>query len=395
MPQPYIRQPDNGHNRGARRTSLHPRVLQIGKHFSPDVGGIETVTKNISDALHMAGIQADVLCMALHSRGDQFETGYRVIRSHTNAVLAGNKTFSWDYCRKVAQLSSQYDVGILHVPNPLGAVAALAAWRKPLIVLWHADFDHRLLGKVTQPIDVALARRAEVIVAPTSVHLAESNRARHLVRKGKVIPFPFAPHPGREFAVPPGLVGRIGQAARSRPIVLAAGRLVPYKGFDVLVRAMAQVEGLYCVIAGGGPLKSVLERQIATEGVADKVVVTGQIGDDEMGALLNLAHFGCLPSVTAQEMYGLTQVEMMAAGKPVISTRLERSGVPSVNRHGETGLLAEPGNSEELAAHLTALATDDALHARLAAGADHAFRTQYSLGPVGEQYAELIRHLAR
>ena len=370
------------------------RILQIGKHFHPDVGGIETVTKTISDALVMAGIRADVLCMALGSAGDREEAGYRVMRCRSNAMVAGNKTFSWDYVRQVRRLSQSYDAGILHVPNPLGAAAVLAGWRKPLIVLWHADFDHRTLQLVTRPIDIAIARRADVIVAPTRVHLTASNRARHLVAKGEVIPFPFAPHPVRAGRSPSALSRRMREAARGRPIVLAAGRLVPYKGFDVLIRAMAEIEhGLFCVIAGGGPLYEALEREIAAQGVGDKVAMTGQISDEEMGDLIDLAHFGCLPSVTAQEMYGLTQVEMMAAGKPVVSTDLAGSGVPLVNRRSETGLLAVPGDASDLARQLAALATDEALYRRLADGAARAFRSEYSLGPVGERYAALIRRL--
>ncbi len=372
-----------------------PRVLQIGKHFHPDVGGIETVTKNISDALWEVGISADVLCMALHAAGDRRETGYRVMRSPSDAVFAGNKTFSWDYYRNVGRLSTQYDVGILHLPNPLGAAAVLAGWRKPVVLLWHADFDHRVFGAVTRPIDVAIARRAAAIVAPTKVHLTASNRARHLMSKGEVIPFPFSARTDRAGSERSALANRLRQAARGRPVVLAAGRLVPYKGFDVLIRAMEVVgRDLYCIIAGGGPLQPALERQIAARGLADAVMVTGQIADGEMAELIELAHFGCLPSVTAQEMYGLTQVEMMAAGKPVVSTDLAGSGVPLVNRHGETGLLARPGSAADLAGQLGALVVDDALYRRLAQGAARAFREEYSLHAVGKQYASLITRLA-
>lgn len=373
-----------------------PRILQIGKHFYPDVGGIETVTKNISDALSATGLTADVLCMALNHEGDRREPGYQVLRSRSQAVIAGNKTFSWDYTQKIRALSPHYDVAILHVPNPLGALATLAWWRKPLIVLWHADFDHRSLELVTRPIDVAIAKRANTIVAPTSVHLAASNRAPHFLGKGEVIPFPLAPRLRRPGAPLSVLADEVIRAARGRHIVLAAGRLVSYKGFNVLVQAMEAVrQDLYCVIAGGGPLRSDLERQIAEKNIGDSVRVTGQITDDEMADLLDIARFGCLPSVTAQEMYGLTQVEMMAVGKPVISTALEGSGVPVVNKHGETGLLARPGDAEDLAKHLASIVADRALYRRLADGAARAYREEHSLPTVGERYASLIRRLAR
>ena len=370
-----------------------PRVLQIGKHFYPDRGGVETVTKNISDALVPTGIQADVLCMALHSTGDLLEDGYRVIRCRSNATVAGNKTLSVEYMRQVGSLSSHYDVGILHVPNPLGAIAALVAWKKPLIVVWHADFRHRLLGMATAAIDIALARRADMVIAPTQIHLSHSNRAHHLRAKAQVIPFPFAPmqvEPG-----PSPVADAVTRAARGRRVVLAAGRLVPYKGFDVLIRSMMMVgEDLYFVIAGDGPLRASLQQMIAEEGVTDRIMMSGGVGDKDMAALVDLAYFGCLPSVSSQEMYGLTQIEMMARGKPMVSTDLQGSGVPLVNRHGETGLLAKPGDASDLARHLATLGADVELYARLAAGAALAYEREHSLATVGDQYASLIRRLA-
>lgn len=371
-----------------------PRVLQIGKHFHPDRGGIETVTKNISDGLAGAGIVADVLCMALRASGDRQERGYRVIRSRSDATVAGNKTLSLDYVRQVARLSPHYDVGLLHVPNPLGAAAVLAAWRKPLIVLWHADISHRLVELATRPLDVAIARRADAVVAATPVHLARSNRARHLLPKGEVIPYPLAPVPVPNGTASP-LADKIRAAARGRRVVLATGRLVSYKGFDVLIRAMAAAgPDLFAVVAGDGPLRGDLERQVVKDGVADRVMLTGPVGDADMAALVDLAWCGCLPSVTAQEMYGLTQVEMMAAGKPVVSTDIPGSGVPLVNRHGETGLLTRPGDAADLARRLAALAGDEALYNRLAAGAARAYRHEHSLATVGERYAALVRRLA-
>jgi glycosyltransferase involved in cell wall biosynthesis len=371
-----------------------PRILQIGKHFHPDVGGIETVTKNISDALAGMGWRADVLCMALHGTGDLQEAGYRVIRSRTDAVIAGNKTLSWDYAKQVGSLSALYDVGILHMPNPLGAGAVLAAWRKPLIILWHADFSHSVLEWLTRPLDVAVTRRASAIVAPTRVHLAASNRARHLVAKGDIIPFPLALRPSHGEAPPSELAAQVSRAARGRPIVLAAGRLVSYKGFDILIRAMTLVgEGLYCVIAGDGPLRDQLARQIDEAGLGDRVMMAGRVSDDDMAALIALARFGCLPSISNQEMYGLTQVEMMAAGKPVVSTRLVGSGVPLVNRDGETGLLAEPGDPRSLAERLAVLAGDRPLYDRLAEGAARAFRDEHSFASVGRRWVSLVQRI--
>jgi rhamnosyl/mannosyltransferase len=81
----------------------------------------------------------------------------------------------------------------------------------------------------------------------------------------------------------------------------------------------------------------------------------------------------------------------MAFGKPMVSTRLPRSGVPCVNRHDETGLLVEPRDSVALAVALNRLAVDPVLYRRLADGAARSFRNDHDIASTSRAYAELIR----
>jgi rhamnosyl/mannosyltransferase len=121
-------------------------------------------------------------------------------------------------------------------------------------------------------------------------------------------------------------------------IILAVGRLVPYKGFDVLIRAMKDVDGKLILI-GSGPQSSALARLSASEGVQSKVTILGHV--EELGPYFAAASVFVLPSVTRAEAFGMVQLEAMAAGLPVINTDID-SGVPEVCIHGKTGITVLP-----------------------------------------------------
>ena len=175
-------------------------------------------------------------------------------------------------------------------------------------------------------------------------------------------------------------------------MILAVGRLVPYKGFDVLIRAGALLDpALAICIAGGGPLAAALAREAAEAGVSDRVRLLGPVGDAELAALYQRSFAVTMPSVTRAEMYGMTQVEAMSYGKPVVSTRIPRSGVSSVNIDGVTGLTVEPGNAADLASALNRLGDDPVLYATLAAGARRTVAESHGISVVGRQYADLFR----
>jgi rhamnosyl/mannosyltransferase len=145
--------------------------------------------------------------------------------------------------------------------------------------------------------------------------------------------------------------------------VLFVGRLIYYKGADVLVRAMADVDA-DLVMIGRGPLKADLEALAASLGVGARVRFVDPVGDEDLAAWYHAADVFCLPSVARSEAFGLVQLEAHAAGVPVVSTTLT-TGVPFVNQHGVTGLTVPPGDAAALADALGTLVRDEALRARL------------------------------
>ena len=358
------------------------------------MGGIEAVTEAISEMLPPHGVTADVLAVGLDARGDVTRPGYRVYRMDPDIVVGRNKALSARYLKAVQALEADYDVALLHLPNPLGELATLWGWRKPLVLAWHADFSLRGLRWLGDRLDARIVGRADAVIGATHVHLAESRLACRFVSKGIVIPYPTMPRGAVIGSAKDAVVERVDRWLAGRPMVIAIGRLVHYKGFSVLLEAMRQMRpDVACVIVGDGPLAGDLKSQVAGK-LDDRVMLTGAVSPMVKSRLLDMSHIGCMPSITNQEMYGISQVEMMEAGRPVVSTRLARSGVPEVNRDGVTGLLVPPADAPALAAAIDRLVSDRTLYARLAKGAATEFADRHSMSTVAARYADLLRRVA-
>jgi len=166
-------------------------------------------------------------------------------------------------------------------------------------------------------------------------------------------------------------------AHAGRKVVLFVGRLVYYKGVDVLVRAMARVDA-DLVLIGCGPLEQRLRESAAANGITSRVTFVPPPVDVELCAWYRAADVLCLPSVARSEAFGLVQIEAHAAGTPVVSTRLP-TGVPYANLNGITGLTVPPADADALADALVCLLGDDELRRRLGAQAQARARREFTI----------------
>lgn len=132
-----------------------------------------------------------------------------------------------------------------------------------------------------------------------------------------------------------------------RPTALFVGRLVPYKGVEVLLDAwvdvQAQARDAQLLIVGSGPLEGQLRRQAQQLDVNARFL--GYIEDKELPLLYQSADLTVLPSVNRQEAFGLSLLESMACGTPVVA-----SNIPGVKDIAAiAGRLAPPGDRKGLA----------------------------------------------
>ncbi|HEX2092326.1 MAG TPA: glycosyltransferase, partial [Longimicrobiaceae bacterium] len=143
------------------------------------------------------------------------------------------------------------------------------------------------------------------------------------------------------------------------------GRLVPEKGVDLLVRAVADLPDVALVVAGEGPERGRLVSLARELGAAERVHFRGQVPSTEMPVWLSALDALALPSLATRswaEQFGRILVEAMACGVPVVASR---SGeIPYVV--GDEGLLVPEGDVAALRAALERLAADSDLRGRLA-----------------------------
>ncbi len=183
-------------------------------------------------------------------------------------------------------------------------------------------------------------------------------------------------------------------------VVLGLGRLIPVKGFEVLVDAYAdavhELPGLRLVIVGDGDLRESLQRRAEQLGVSRSVVLAGAARRDEIPGYLAAADVVAIPSIRhLGYVDGLPNValEAMAAGKPIVASSV--GGLPDLVQPGENGLLVEEKNTGELARAIVTLARDQELRARLGAAGQAEIREHRSWTAVAQRFVEIYERAAR
>ncbi|MGE3329218.1 MAG: glycosyltransferase family 4 protein [Acidimicrobiia bacterium] len=183
--------------------------------------------------------------------------------------------------------------------------------------------------------------------------------------------------------------------------IVCVGALVPYKGQRVLVEACAQLKlrnvELRCRIVGDGEDRQALAEQIARLEVSDHVELVGRLPADRVAEELAAASVMVLPSVvlSSGQMEGIpvALMEAMAAGVPVISTRI--SGIPELVVDGETGLLVEPDDATALADAIESVLTDPAGAERRAVAGSALVAAQFDQATEVTRLVEIFARAAR
>jgi glycosyltransferase involved in cell wall biosynthesis len=329
------------------------------------------------------------------------------------SFAAGRPQMSWRDGYRVIRKAGRYMV------FPRAAFSEMMGWhggRDGLVEIWngmpffspvwartpHITFLHHVhaeMWNMTLPPRLATAGRVlESRIAPPVyrrtpiVTLSDSSKhelVHDLGFKDRLV-----------HVVPPGIDPRFAPGDEQKsptPLVVAVGRLVPVKRFELLIDALAEVKrsvpALEAVIVGEGYRREELEAQIHERAAERWISLPGRIDDDELISLYRRAWL--LASTSAREGWGMTLTEAAACGTPSVVTRI--AGHADAVDEGLSGLLVD--GHEETVDALTRVLRDDTLRARLTAGAlEHARRFTWAAtarGTLEVLAAEAIRRRGR
>lgn len=333
------------------------RILQIGKYYPPYYfGGIETATKTLHEGMRSRGVDNDFLGFLPKTYKHDIEVDEYIYLCKIDIDIFSTP-FSLSFIKKWRSIKDIYDIVVISMPHPFtNMVLQFFPPKHAKIVLWwHCDIiKQTTLLMFYKPFLVSLIKKSCAVIAPTNIHIDQSDFAKYMILKKHIIPYSI---PSMQ------VMSYLYTLKDGKYVIFSCGRLIYYKGFHILIDAAEHLPANCVVhIAGVGALHEQLSEQIKIKGLTDKVFLLGHVSDEELEQELQNCFLFCLPSTHRTEMYAIVQVEAFCHGKPVISTNIPRSGVPVVNKDGVTGYTVEVNNPEALSEKIKLLINDKVLY---------------------------------
>jgi glycosyltransferase involved in cell wall biosynthesis len=195
--------------------------------------------------------------------------------------------------------------------------------------------------------------------------------------------------------VDPELFSPAAESLPARPVILSVGNLIPIKGHDVLIRALAAIAADFPEISleviGDGAERARLQTLSEQLEIAEKVRFLGRRSRHEVAEAMRRCMLFALPS--RYEGLGCVYLEAMCVGKPVIGCRGQ--GIAEIIRHGSNGFLVGPDNEKELAIALAMLLRDEQKRNNLGMAARDTILERLTLEHQAENLLRIYRECAR
>ncbi len=385
--------------------------LFVTQDFGPDLGGM--ARRHVELCRRVAPDDVVVSTVAATDGGAFDADELYAIRRQPFPFGHANRFVNQIRWARALATECSRGVDIVHCGNirPCGyavSMARLARSRPYILYVYGGDLLRERDVKARSPVKRRAARRifggaiGIVAISEWSATLARDLMARVGVA-----------HPPPVAAIPLGTDPVQFSPSRDRgelrrrftlgdaPLVLTAARLVPHKGQDVGLQAVArlarEIPALRYVLVGEGPDRTRLERLAQSLGIAERVVFAGAVSDADLAdAYASAAVYLGLSRVddgVNAEGFGISFVEAAASGVPCVAG--DSGGVRSAVRDGETGLVVPPTDTDAVVHALRALLTDGTARRKLGDQARRAVENYYNWDRVARETLAFAREMAR
>lgn len=364
--------------------------LLVTNDFPPKIGGIQSYLWELWRRLP----PAETTVMTTPYAGDRewdAQQAFRVERRRERVLWP-----TPGLARDVDALAREVGADVIFVDPalPLGGIVPRLTAAPAVVVLHGAEIT--VPGRLpTKPLLGRVLRAAAGVVAAGEYPLAEAVHAAGRPLPALVVAPGIDPErfrPAADAAEQCAARMTLGLPTEAR-IVLGVSRLVPRKGFDVLIDALGRLPtDVILVIVGGGRDRRRLERRAVTRGVADRVRFLGRVPDDHLPvahraadvfSMLCRDRWGGLEA----EGFGIVFLEAGASGLACVAGR--SGGSHEAVLDGETGFVVAPRDVDGVAARLRALLDDEDGRAAMGAAARARAETQWSYDRRVEPLARL------
>ncbi|HEU4329663.1 MAG TPA: glycosyltransferase family 4 protein [Lapillicoccus sp.] len=374
------------------------RIALLPSAYPPSVGGVEELSRQLALTLRDAGDEVEIWTSHLDHR-DQASASEQdgVVVRRFPMPLPGLRPQSWPPVMSIGRRSladlrratETFRPDVLHVqcfgPNGVYATALSRSTRIPLVVSLQGEtvMDDHDIFEQSHTMRFALRaglRRASAVTACSRFTLDDATRFGLPPGAGEVV------FNGVALDQPTGAV-RVGDDQR---YVLAIGRVVPKKGFDLLIEGFARIADRHpdveLRIGGAGSALADLTALAEAKGLGARVRFVGRQDRGDVAALM--AGADCVVMPSRLEPFGIVVLEGWRAGAPVVATT--HGGPPEFVDNGVTGLLVDPFDTDAVASALDRLLGDAALRKAIgAAGAEEVRR--FAWPQITEQYRAIYR----
>ncbi len=367
------------------------KILQVNKLYSPHIGGIERVIQDISEGLNEKYDIEVLVCQSKGKTSDEKINGVKVKRSGSIGTYF-SMPVSFSFFRYFKKMSRDADIVHVHLPFPLADIACLlSGYKGKVVISWHSDVvKQKKMLTFYKPIMKAFLKRADCIFVATPGHISGSAYLKPYSNKCRIVPYGINAEIYERAERMPVLTEKLTDSSSKK--LLFTGRLVYYKGIDVLIRSMKNTSDCELFIAGDGVLHDQLLDEVQKAGISSRVHFLGVLSDKELKAAMSDCDIFILPSVENSEAFGIVQMEAMVYGKPVINTSLP-TGVPYVSPDGISGITVEPKNETALADAINLLVHDDSLREKYGRQAYSIVREKYDMPNVMKLISSIYQEL--